>query len=45
MYQGPTLQSNAKKIIETRIYVYIINRETELILVFKSQKKKKLKST
>jgi hypothetical protein len=41
MYQGPTLQRNAKKIIETRIYVYIINRETELKFVFKSQKKKK----
>jgi hypothetical protein len=39
-YQGPTLQRNAKKIIETRIYVYIFNKETELIFVFKSQKKK-----
>jgi hypothetical protein len=31
MYQGPTPQRNVKNIIETRIYVYIKNRETELI--------------
>jgi hypothetical protein len=39
MIKGPTPQRNAKKIIETRLYVYIINRETGLLKKFKSQKK------
>jgi hypothetical protein len=43
-YHGPIPQRNAKKIIETLIYVYIINRETGLMKKIKSQKEK-LKST